>query len=33
VTDDARRLPVQIQVQMSFPIGTVTLQLEKEEHT
>jgi|SRR5579871_3163714 len=33
VSDDARRLPVQIQVQMSFPIGTVTLQLEKEEHT
>lgn len=33
VTDDARRLPVQIQVQMGFPIGTVTLQLQKEEHT
>jgi hypothetical protein len=33
VTDDARRLPVQIQVQMSFPVGTVTLQLQKEEHT
>jgi hypothetical protein len=32
VTDDARRLPVQIQLKMSFPIGTVTLGLEKEEH-
>lgn len=30
--DDARRLPVQIQLKMSFPVGTVTLQLEKEEH-
>jgi hypothetical protein len=33
ITDDARHLPVQIQVRMNFPIGTVTLQLEKEEHT
>ncbi len=33
LTDDARHLPVQIQLQMSFPVGTVTLQLEKEEHT
>lgn len=33
ITDDARHLPVQIQLQMSFPVGTVTLQLEKEEHT
>ncbi len=32
ITDDARHLPVQIQLQMSFPVGTVTLQLEKEEH-
>lgn len=32
VSDDARRLPVQIQLRMSFPVGTVTLQLEKEEH-
>ncbi len=32
ITDDARHLPVQIQVQMSFPVCTVTLQLEKEEH-
>jgi hypothetical protein len=31
VTDDARRLPVQIQLRMSFPIGTVTLRLLKEE--
>ena len=30
LTDDARRLPVQIQVRMPFYLGTVTLQLEKE---
>jgi len=32
ISDDARRLPVQIQLRTSFPVGTVTLQLEKEEH-
>ena len=32
LTDDARRLPVQIRLRTNFPIGTVTLQLEKEEH-
>jgi hypothetical protein len=32
ITDDARRLPVQIRVRMQFLIGTITLQLEKEEH-
>jgi hypothetical protein len=31
VTDDAQRLPVQIQLRMSFPVGTVTLRLLKEE--
>ena len=31
LTDDARRLPVQIRVQMPFYIGSVTLQLEREE--
>jgi hypothetical protein len=31
ISDDARRLPVQIRLRMSFPIGTITLQLEKEE--
>jgi hypothetical protein len=31
VTDDARRLPVQVRVRMQFLIGTITLQLEKEE--
>jgi hypothetical protein len=30
-SDDARRLPVQIRVRMQFLIGTITLQLEKEE--
>jgi hypothetical protein len=32
LSDDDRRLPVQIRLRMQFPIGTVTLQLEKEEH-
>jgi hypothetical protein len=31
LTDDAKRMPVQILLRLSFPIGTVTLQLEKEE--
>ncbi|HEV1285823.1 MAG TPA: DUF3108 domain-containing protein [Bryobacteraceae bacterium] len=31
LTDDVRRLPVQIQLRMSFPVGTVTLHLLKEE--
>ena len=30
ISDDARRLPVQIRVRMNFPVGTVTLALEKE---
>ncbi len=33
LTDDARHLPVQIRLRMQFPIGTVTLQLAKEEHS
>lgn len=33
LTDDARRLPVQIRVRLQFAIGTITLQLEKEEKT
>jgi hypothetical protein len=33
LTDDARRLPVQIRVRMqSFLIGNITLTLEKDEH-
>jgi hypothetical protein len=32
MTDDARRMPVQIQLRMSFPVGTVTLHLVKEEN-
>ena len=32
MTGDERRLAVQIRVRMSFPVGTVTLQLEKMEH-
>jgi len=32
LTDDPRRLPVQIRLQLSFPVGTVTLALEKEEY-
>lgn len=31
LTDDDRRLPVQIRLRMNFPVGTVTLQLAKEE--
>jgi hypothetical protein len=31
VTDDSRRLPVQLRVRLQFLIGTITLQLEKEE--
>ncbi len=30
LTDDHRRLPVQIQVRLQLAIGTITLQLEKE---
>jgi len=32
VTDDARHLPVQFRIRMPFVVGTITLQLEKEEH-
>jgi hypothetical protein len=32
LTDDERRMPVQIRLRLQFPVGTVTLQLEKEEH-
>ncbi len=31
LSDDERHLPVQIRLRMQFPIGTVTLQLQKEE--
>jgi hypothetical protein len=31
LTDDQRRLPVQIRLRMNFPIGTVTLTLDKLE--
>jgi Protein of unknown function (DUF3108) len=31
ISDDARRLPVQIQVRLQFPVGTITLHLDKEE--
>ena len=29
--DDARRLPVQLRVKLQFYIGTINIQLEKEE--
>ncbi len=32
LTDDAHRLPVQIRARMSFPIGTITFELVKDEH-
>ena len=31
LTDDKRRLPVQIQIRLQFTIGTITLRLEKQE--
>jgi hypothetical protein len=31
LTDDARRIPVKIEIDMPFFIGNVTLELEKEE--
>jgi hypothetical protein len=32
LTDDPRKLVVQIRIRMGFPVGAVTLQLEKAEH-
>ena len=32
LTDDARALPVQIRARMSFPVGSITFLLEKDEH-
>jgi len=29
LTDDGERLPVQILLRLAFPVGSVTLQLEK----
>ncbi len=31
LTDDARHVPVQIQIRMQFTIGTITLRLDKDE--
>jgi hypothetical protein len=31
LTDDERRLPVQIRIKLNVMIGTITLALEKEE--
>jgi hypothetical protein len=31
LTDDADRLPVQLRAQMGFPIGAITLQLQRQE--
>ncbi len=33
ISDDARRLPVQIRARLQFHIGTITLQLEKEQRS
>lgn len=33
LTDDSRKVPVKIQLRTNFPIGTVTLLLDKEERT
>jgi len=32
LTDDARKLPVQIRVRVAFPVGSVTLGLAREEY-
>jgi hypothetical protein len=32
LTDDSHRLPVQIRARMSFPVGTITFELTKDEH-
>jgi len=32
LTDDARSLPVQIRARMSFPVGSITFMLDKDEH-
>jgi hypothetical protein len=32
LTDDAHRLPVQLRARMSFPVGTITFELTKDEH-
>jgi hypothetical protein len=31
VSDDRRRLPVQLRVRLTFAVGTITLLLEKHE--
>lgn len=31
LSDDSRRLPLQVRIQMAFYLGTVTIQLEKED--
>jgi len=33
MTDDNRKLPVQLRARMPFPIGAITFQLEKEERS
>jgi hypothetical protein len=33
LTDDVRQMPVQIRARMSFPIGSITLELSNEQHS
>lgn len=33
ISDDPDRLPVQLRLEMAFPIGTVTVQLDREQKT
>lgn len=33
ISDDPRKLPVQIRVRLQLAVGTITLSLEKEDHT
>jgi hypothetical protein len=32
-SDDARRIPVRIRARLNFPVGSITVELEKEEHS
>ncbi len=33
LTDDARRVPVQLEIRLQFTIGTITLRLDKDDRT
>jgi hypothetical protein len=33
ISDDASRIPVQFKLQLGFPIGNVTIELEKQQRS